>query len=207
MPNVPVAFTQPQGADPWLRGNVRPVLVAAAATMLSGSLIITALIAFAAPAWLQGVVGVLLAAGTATTAALAVESARPRLSRRGDMLIMRLAPWHEEAVPLAVVECFFLGSSPVGKHPASSCCGGSDDAASELTSAARGDRAPVRRRGTLAIRLAERAEKYSQRAISLPWGGWARGTIVVDGMWCEPLTPTLLRDLTDRLVAAKREAT
>lgn len=74
MPNLPVAPTQPQGADPWLRGNVRPVLVAAAATMLSGSLIITVLIAFAAPAWLQGVVGVLLAAGTATTAALAVES-------------------------------------------------------------------------------------------------------------------------------------
>ncbi len=206
MPNMPVAASQSHRADTWLRGNVRPVLVAAAATLLSGGLIIAALVAFAAPAWLTGVVAVLLAAGTATTAAVAVESARPRLSRRGDMLLMRLAPWSQEEVPLAVVECFFLGSSPVGTHPASSSCGGSATTASDQPTAT-SDMAPSRRRGTLAIRLAERAQEYSQRAISLPWGGWARGTIVVDGMWCEPLTPALVRDLTGRLVAAKREAT
>jgi len=200
MPTAADVSSSPAGFDVWLRGNVRPVLVAAAATIVSGSLIVAALVTFDAPAWLSGVVGVLLASGMATTAALAVESARPRLGRRGDMLVLRLAPWHCEEVPLAVVECFFLGSTPVGRHPASSSCGGEAEERPALTDA------PTRRRGTLAIRLAERATEYSQRAVSLPWGGWARGTIVVDGMWCEPLSPSLVCDMTGRLVAAKREA-
>lgn len=162
----------------------------------------TALVVFAAPFWLIAVVAGMLAAGAAATAAVAVESARPRLARHGEMLLVRLAPWHQEAVPLEVMECFFLGSSPVGRHPAASRCGGSAD---EPQPSAASD-APIRRRGTLAIRLAERAHEYSDRSVSLPWGGWARGTIVVDGMWCEPLSPALVRDLTSRLVAAKREA-
>lgn len=192
-------------ADVWLRGNVRPVLVAAAATIVSGSLIITALVFAGAPAWVITGVAVLVAAGAGSTVALAIESARPRLARHGDHVLIRLAPWQQEEVPLEVLECFFLGSSPVGKHPASSSCGG---AAGESGGAdAAGDECqPTRRRGTLAIRLAERSREYARRSVSLPWGGWVSGTIVVDGLWCEPLTPALVRDLTGRLVAAKREA-
>lgn len=191
--------------DVWLRGNVRPVLVAAAATIVSGSLIMATVLAVAAPVWVIVGVSVFLAAGAATTIALAVESARPRLARRGDKVLIRLAPWQLEEVPLEVLECFFLGSSPVGKHPASSSCGGAEDAAAGEAPPHK-ERQPTRRRGTLAIRLAERSREYAQRSASLPWGGWASGTIVVDGFWCEPLTPTLVRDLTGRLVAAKREA-
>jgi hypothetical protein len=186
----------------WLRGNMRPVLLAAGASVLSGGLILAALVVFQAPVWLVVTVSVLLAVGTATTVAVAVESARPRLARRGNQLLVRLAPWQLEAVPLEVLECFFLGSSPVGSHPATSACGESKTSAEE--DAAPSDQ-PTRRRGTLAIRLAERSVVYVQRSASLPWGGWARGTIVVDGLWCEPLSAALVRDLTSRLVAAKRE--
>lgn len=200
---MPENALQASRPEVWLRGNMRPVLLAAGASVLSGGLILAAFVVFQAPAWLVIAVSVLLAVGTATTVAVAVESARPRLARRGNQLLVRLAPWQLEAVPLDVLECFFLGSSPVGSHPATSACGESDAASAETTASS--DQ-PSRRRGTLAIRLAERSVVYVQRSASLPWGGWARGTIVVDGLWCEPLTAALVRDLTSRLVAAKREA-
>jgi hypothetical protein len=188
-------------AEVWLRGNIRPVLLAALATLLSGGLIVAALVVFKAPAWVVAVVSLLVATGAAATAAVAVESSRPRVARRVNLVLLRLAPWHLETVPLEVLECFFLGSSPVGTHPASSACG--EDAEASPESAAQPESS--RRRGTLAIRLAERSHEYVQRSVSLPWGGWARGTIVVDGLWCEPLTPALVRDLTGRLVSAQRE--
>ncbi len=185
----------------WLRGNVRPSLAAASATMLSGVLILSLLVAFSVPDWMIIGVSAVLAAGGTATLALVIESARPRVAREGGSVLFRLAPWHLERVPLGAVECFFLGSSPVGTNPATSSC---DDAAAGATDAE--EKPPAaRRRGTLAIRLAERATEYAARSVSLPWGGWARGTIVVDGLWCEPLTPNLVRELTGKLVAAKRE--
>jgi hypothetical protein len=188
-----------ESTDVWLRGNIRPSLAAAAATMLSGVLILSLLVAFTSPRWLIIGVSAVLAAGGAATAALVIESARPRVAREGGSLLLRLAPWHLERVPLGAVECFFLGSSPVGTHPATSSCDGAGATDAEKTPP------DARRRGTLAIRLAERATEYAARSVSLPWGGWARGTIVVDGLWCEPLTPNLVREMTGKLVAAKRE--
>lgn len=196
----PTNRSLPATPEIWLRGNVRPVLVAVAASLISSGLILGVMLTFKAPLWAVVAVSVFLVAGGLTTLALAFESSRPRLRRRGNVLEVRLAPWHRDEVPLEVMECFFLGSSPVGKHPSTSSCGSASEEHDESTGA------PPRRRGTLAIRLAERATDYSQRAVSLPWGGWARGTIVVDGLWCEPLSPDLIRELTRRLVAAKREA-
>jgi len=196
--SAPAAHASP---EVWLRGNIRPVLAAVAASLLSSGLILGVLVAMQTGGWVVATVSVFLAAGFLTTLMLAYESARPRLTRQGGVVHVRLAPWQREAVPLEVMECFFLGSSPVGRHPATSSCGSSAEEAEDDSVAS-----TSRRRGTLAIRLAERATDYSQRSVSLPWGGWARGTIVIDGLWCEPLTPSLVRTLTGRLVAAKREA-
>ncbi|MFM8893361.1 MAG: hypothetical protein ACKOTB_17405, partial [Planctomycetia bacterium] len=97
-------------AEVWLRGNLRPVVPLAVVA------VVAALVA-AAAAWPAGglragaIVGIVVAGvGGAIVGSLAREAARPRLTREGDELLVRLAPATVERVPLAMVECFFQGS-------------------------------------------------------------------------------------------------
>lgn len=180
----------------WLRGNVRPVLGVGA--VLGGGLAV-ALVAAVAAAAPAGVIR-FLAAGFAVVlvgvAFLAAAAGAPRVGRRGHALLVRLAPWRTEAVPLAVVECVFPGSQPlVGPtmhhtHAA--------DAAEEPP--------PGRRVGTLVIRFAERAVEWRERATFAPWGSWHDGHAIVDGRWCERLSAEKTRTISNLLLEAKREA-
>ena len=132
---------------------------------------------------LVAAVGVL--AAVAVVAAVAA-SARPRIERVGESLRVRLALGRPMDVPLDIVECFFLGSTPLeppGSVP--------DDVATH-------------RIGTLVVRLAERAAAWQDRPTLAEWGSWHEGNIVCDGRWCEPLSADLVRSLTRRLVEAKR---
>jgi len=116
-------------------------------------------------------------------ASLAAVAIRPRLARDGSEMVVRLAPLATERVPLDVVECVFSGSQP-------------------LVSA---DGGPPRRRvGTLVIRLAERATDWRHRPTFGPWGTWDDGHVVIDGRWCEPLSPEFARTLAGRLMECKR---
>lgn len=116
-------------------------------------------------------------------ASLAAVAIRPRLARDGSDMVVRLAPLATERVPLDVVECVFSGSQP-------------------LVAA---DGGPPRRRvGTLVIRLAERATEWRARPTFGPWGTWDDGHVVIDGRWCEPLSPEFARTLAGRLMECKR---
>lgn len=167
----------------WLRGNVRPVLGGAAVA----AVIIAGLV------WLavQPAAGIVervlcggLAAGVAVIVALfAWAAAQPRLARRGDRLVARLAPFTVHEVPLEVVECVFHGSQPL-------------DAASDT---------PPLRVGTIVVRLAERATEWRERRSFAAWGSWVDGHIVCDGRWCEPLSVDRARAISASLLEAKRE--
>jgi hypothetical protein len=131
-----------------------------------------------------GLAAVPLAAG----AALAAAAARPRLVPRADRLVVRMGLLAGEAVPLGIVECFFLGSRlepPRG-----------DD----------GTRGGERVR-TLVMRLAERATGFASRPVFPPFGSWSEGSVTFDGRWCEPLSVDLVRRLNRELAAAKRRET
>jgi hypothetical protein len=56
------------------------------------------------------------------------------------------------------------------------------------------------------IRLAERALDYRSGATFAPWATWSDSYIVLDGRWCEPLSPELVKSLSSRLVTVKRAA-
>lgn len=178
-------------AEVWLRGNMRPVVVLTAIAVVVGALIAAAMIvAGAAPAWRWLGAGLaLLAAGAVV--ALARAAVRPRLAHRvtaaGEhVLDVRLAPGRAHAVPVEVIECFFMGSQPLPGEE-----GVADDA--------------VRHRvGTLVMRVAERATGWQARPTFAPWGTWSEGAIVFDGRWCEPLSVDLARRLSGRLVEVKR---
>jgi hypothetical protein len=172
----------------WLRGNVRPVAVVAAvgAVILAGGAAMAAA-APLAPAVRGAVVGALVLAG-AGLALLMHATSRPRLMRCGDRLRVRVAPQAVADVPLEVVECFFAGSTPL-----------------DATGAPAADEQAACRVGTLVVRVAERAVEHHRRDTFRPWVVWEEGAIVIDGRWCEPLSPAKARDLGGRLVAAKRD--
>lgn len=167
----------------WLRGNPRPAIMALAASLAAAAIALGALMAFQPPAWAIAVVGAACLVGLLAAAAFVWAAARPRLACRGGMVEVRLAPLSVQRVPLDVVECVFPGSQPVVAE--------SGDVA-------------ARRVTTLVLRLAERAAEWRTRPVAAAWGSWADGTVVFDGRWCEPLTPALAREISARLLEARR---
>lgn len=178
--------------DVWLRGNVRPVV--GIGTVVVVGLVAAAVVAAVAGAGVAAVATLAAAAGAAAVAValLAGAAAGMRLGRRGSVLLLRLAPWRTEAVPLGIVECVFPGSQPLDGDGA-----GGDSAA---------EPPPTRRVGTLVIRFAERAAEWRERPTFAAWGSWRDGHAIVDGRWCEPLTADVSRAIGQRLLEAKREA-
>ena len=176
----------------WLRGNARIALILGTlAVLLDGGGLCAAVMAVSG-----GVGSVPLLAGAAIAATagsglmlLAWASARPRLVRQGDRLLVQVSPLVQQEVPVDVVECFFPGSNPLDADGSPACA---EQAAFRV--------------GTLVIRLAERALDYRAGDTFTPWAIWEDYYIVLDGRWCEPLSPTLVKDLGSRLVAAKRAA-
>jgi hypothetical protein len=171
----------------WLRGNLRPVawLAAVAVVIACGLVAAVAMAASSLPYFL--LVATFSCIGGAVIGTLASAAARPRLQRVGCCLRVRLSPTAVEDVPLDAVECFFQGSNPIARNGEPTC----------------GDHAAFRV-NTLVMRLAERAAGFSKRATFTPWGTWDDGYVVFDGRWCEPLSADLARQLSRRLVDAKR---
>ncbi len=178
----------------WLRGNLRPAAgLAVLATLLGVGLVAAAIAAGLAVA----VIAVCAAAACLLVAAGGYGlwmAARPRLARAGDTLEAWLSLSGPQRVPLEVVECIFRGSEPLplpGQLPG------------EL--AGQEGAPPKWRVGTLVVRLAERATDWQARETFRPWGTWEDGHLVVDGRWCEPLTPETVRGVAAKLLEAKRE--
>ena len=182
----------------WVRGNPRPMVVLAVLVCLAVAAAATIGVAVGRRGLVFGAVaaGVLL---IPPVLALAVAAGLPRIERRGRSLRLRVTPIRAYDVPLDVVECFFHGAYAVGR-PVEPCTG----EASEHE-----EHAPEngRRRGTIAVRIAERAHEWQERPTFRPWAGWKRGAIVLDGLWYEPLSMERFGQLAQRLVDAKRSLT
>lgn len=179
-------------SEVWLRGNARiAMILGVAAMLLDGGALIAVLRAVqgggeAVGWWIIAAIAALAASGLML---LAWAAARPRLVREGDRLLVQVSPLVRREVPLDVVECFFPGSNPVDADGLATC---SERAAFRV--------------GTLVIRLAERAVDYRAGDTFPRWATWDDSYLVLDGRWCEPLSPQLVKELSSRLVAAKRAA-
>lgn len=167
----------------WLRGNIRPVIggaaVAAGVVVALGWLAVRP----AAVPLERGLLGGLAVVLAVLAIVFVWAAAQPRLARRSDRLVVRLAPFTVHEVPLDVVECVFHGSQPLAASAGQ----------------------PPLRVGTIVVRLAERAAEWRERPSFAPWGSWTDGHIVCDGRWCEPLSIDRARALSTSLLEAKRE--
>jgi len=172
-------------AEVWLRANPRPAAVLFAVTAAVVAAAAAVLIAVRPPAWSIAVMVIACLIGLMVAAAFLWAASRPRLARRGGTLEVRLSPLSVQRVPLEVVECIFPGSQPLGA----------------------GDETANRRVSTLVMRLAERAVEWRSRPVASAWGSWEDGNVVFDGRWCEPLSQVIARDISARLLEAKRLVT
>ena len=190
MQGLAAAEAEPSGvpdgeAEVWLRANPRPAAVLFGAMAAVAMVAVAVLFAVRPPAWVVVVVAVVCLASLIVAAASLWASSRPRLARRGGTLEVRLSPLGVQRVPLEVVECIFPGSQLLG----------ADDETAD------------RRVSTLVMRLAERAVEWRSRPVASAWGSWEDGNVVFDGRWCEPLSQAIARDISARLLEAKRLVT
>lgn len=111
---------------------------------------------------------------------------RPRLAYRDGQLLVYLRMGGPIAVPIEVVECFFLGQGPALLPPTVDVAGRAETA-------------------TVVVRLAEAAQSWKQREVRPALGQWCEGYITIRGTWCEPINGALVKKLNERLVSAHRE--
>ncbi len=170
----------------WLRPNRRVLwlsLVLSALAVLGGLLLAWLFPVNVRPAW-PGWVGLALAgAGLLAAASFLYAMRLPRLAREDDQLLVYLRSTVPERVPLEYVECFFWGQGPSLLH---------------LPDGREAESANI------IVRLAERAADWRDREVHPSLGEWRCGYITIRGAWCERITPELVKQLNERLVAAHR---
>ena len=126
----------------------------------------------------------LVAAGLFLTCRQLLWLRTPRLACTTDELLVFLRGPRPLRVPLASVECFFLGQAP------------------SLITTATGQSLESR---TVVVRLAEKARQWHRREVHRALGHWCDGYIVIRGTWCEPISAELVNRLNAQLVEMKRQ--
>jgi hypothetical protein len=172
----------------WLRGNPRSSwLPAGAAALLFTLAAISWLaipsssawrLALAVPLTLLALVGVSLA-GLLQRAA--------RIGFDGRHVLLYIRPGAPQALPLDVVEVFFLGQGEgaTGDHHPTG---------------------PPLETANVVVRIAERAHEYQQGSAAKLLAHWCGGYITIYGTWCQPLDAAAIIELNRKLTQAKRAA-
>jgi hypothetical protein len=107
----------------------------------------------------------------------------PRLAYADGELLVYLPPHMPARVPIDVVEVFFLGQ---GDAPLPKLAGRDTETQN------------------IVVRLAESAAEWKQRPVGGAYGLWCENYITIRGSWCEPITPELMQQINDRLIAVQR---
>jgi hypothetical protein len=168
----------------WVRPNRRAILFGAAVPLVSVvvGLWMAARLAEGA-VWVLWL-GVLLAGFGAVCAVLILWQLRlPRVAYRGGEVLFYLQSGTPIAVPLELVEAFFLGQGPL------------------MVKGAPQGREAV----NLVARISQRDPNYERRDVKPALGSWCESYVTMRGMWCEPLNGELIRRLNRRLREAGEE--
>ncbi len=108
---------------------------------------------------------------------------RPRIAYRDGHVLFYLQARSPIAVPVQVVEAFFLGQGPA-----------------YLPAAAASKAETV----NLVARLSQRATEWAHQDVKPALARWCDGYVTIRGTWCEPLTGELIRRLNRRLSELSR---
>jgi hypothetical protein len=170
----------------WLRTNPRPywaaliiplVLLVGCAGCLSAAASVGAMWPYG---WAGSVLGFL---AVALTGMFLWRAQSPVLVRDQSNLLLHFGAAPPVAIPIEVVECFFVGHGDTLMK---------DRLGKEVETS------------TIILRIAESAKEWHHREVAPAFAHWCEGYITLKGTWCEPIGPDLLRALNQRLVATQR---
>jgi hypothetical protein len=164
----------------WLRTNRRALSLGAVPPALFALLGMYFLLGLdsTARAWWHWIGGVMLVVGLFNVAILLLQLREPRVMYHDGRVLFYLNSGPPIAVPVNVVEAFFLGQGPT-----------------MLPATEKRSDATV----NLVARLSQRETDWAERDVKPALGRWAEGYVTIRGTWCEPLNGELIRRLNRRL--------
>jgi hypothetical protein len=177
MPNPRSAY------EIWLRPNRRAILFGCVVPSLMTFLGIFLAARGPLAGWTTIAGWVLIVLGAIGIALLVRQSFRPRIAHRGDVLLFYLRSGAPIAVPLHVVEAFFVGQGTAA-----------------LPGPARDEES-----ANLIARVSQRHTEWAQHEVKPALGAWCGGYITIRGTWCEPLTGDVIRRINRRLKEVQTE--
>jgi len=160
----------------WLASNRRVLVTAMLPVGLLGGLSL-AVLARDAPTVIRVLATGLLIVSLALLIGLWQQWLRPRIAYRDGEVLFYLRARSPIAVPVAVVEAFFLGLGPAYLPGAPS--------KTETVN--------------LVARLSQHASQWAHQDVKPALGHWRDGYVTIRGAWCEPLTGEVIRRLNRRL--------
>ena len=128
--------------------------------------------------WLSWLGAVMLVLGGGLVLTMLVQMRQPRIAYENGQVLLNLRHGPPIAVPVELVEAFFLGQGPL-----------------MLPGPKRQADATV----NLIARISQRDPAYSEREVKPALGRWSEGYVTIRGTWCEPLDGELIRRLNHRL--------
>ena len=165
--------------ETWLRPNRRALWFGCVPPALIFLLGLSIACATEQPAadWRWWIGGGLMLLGGALVGTMFVQMRRPRIAYGDGKVMFYLRTATPIAVPVELVEAFFLGQGPLALP----------GAPSESATA------------NLVARLSQRAPEWSECEVKPAFGRWSGGYVTIRGTWCEPLNGELIRRLNRRL--------
>ena len=170
-------------AELWLKPNRRALLLGMILPLVLSALAGYTIWRAREILWLQVVGAAVLGGGIMVVCLLLRSCLQPRIAYRKGELLLYFSMGRPIALPIHIVECFFLGTAttPIARS------GKSDTKVS-----------------TLVIRLSESAGQWNQRELKRSIGNWKDGYITILGLWCERLNPGKVNQLNARLAEVQR---
>jgi len=163
--------------ETWLKPNRRAILFACVPQLVFAA--VGAWVALGASGSLVRWIGAALAAVAGfMIVALLAQLRQPRIAYGDGQMLLYLQSGPPIAVPVRVVEAFFLAQGPA-QLP------GRNQNAQQAVN--------------LVVRLAQRETEWARRDVKPALGNWCDGYITIRGTWCEPLDSEVVRRLNRRL--------
>lgn len=174
-------------AEIWLRTNHRALVFGAVPPLVVAAIGGWMMQHFAATenAGLHWTGVALIALGGAFAVAILLQLRTPRIAYRTGEVLFHLRSGPPLAVPIELVEAFFLGQGPL-----------------MVKGASQGSEAV-----NLVARISQRDPSYAKREVKPALGNWCESYVTIRGLWCEPLNGEVVRRLNRRLreVSEERE--
>ncbi len=171
----------------WLRPNRRALWFAMLGPLAAGSVGVCLIVAGneSGATWWRWMGGLICLVSLGLIGLLAWQLQRPRVAFSDAKVLFYLRSGKPIAVPLGIVEAFFLGRGPA-----------------ELPAGIQAGQSTV----NLVARLSQREKEWAQIDVKPALGRWCEGYVTIRGMWCEPLNGEVIRRLNRRLKEVQTNA-